>query len=990
MTRRRGAWAGALAAAAVVLAAGEAAADWPMSRHDARRTAMVTTGKGNLTAPVPAWKFYTGGAVGFASVVTGDVDGDGLPEILFLQGSSFVGTRLDGTTLWETPLINGVAVKALADLDGDGVPELLVRLGLHQVAVLDGLTGVVDWLEPSTEIGIMGTILLHDLDGDGLPDLLLEDCGCCGAMGTVPGAVYSFAGNVQQPKLLWQLPYAACGGATTTTILDAEGNGGAQVLLGRAGGFDLLDGPSGKIVASTAAATQQPPASCVPAKITGSAAEQAVCLYDAATTDDSGHRVLAIGYTPTPSPALTVLWDQKIGAVDNGVAYAPGLVADLDGDGKPEVTVAAQDDASTWSTHVLDAATGTELGLISGHKLAGVAPVLPGGRSLVLTGELAGTAAWTFDRAKTPPIAQSFMLAGQSPILTPDYDLSLVSVNDKALVMADFTGDGVDDLVVTGAGGTLQILDLTGPMPVPVASAAPPANGGLEWMGAVDLMGKPGLVGGWNDGFFRAYNGALTVVNPPGAQMAGYWATAYLQTLDPTIVAGALVSGGPDAVLFTDAAGTLHALDASHADMKTPPVERWALPQTTGPVILPAGTSPAVVAIQQVPQSNPATHQIVGLGPDGSTVWTAPLAGITLTDLVTGNLDGDGVPDVLVQWGATADNAATLRNRAISGASGATIWDGKTFGPPNGSPAGASAADWNGDGVDDLFLQNLGTHVLSGKDGSEIGAGTTEMAPACMPVVFDVNGDGADEIVLQAGETVVRELSHDLTKQLYASTDTQATILYGALAQCPGGTRLVEGTYFYHTARLTLTDFAAQTATTMILAGGQSFPDEMTAQASGAVLGVLTAVSVHQNLSGQGHPSAVLGSTDGWLYSVNPCTGDLEYSVAFKNAVGSVAFADTDGDGLDEILVECADGYLYDLKQPVQMGTGGAGGTGGGATGGGGTGGQGGNIELPIITGRATCACDVPGRDAEGMLGVSVGCAAVALATARRRVRRRR
>ena len=83
---------GVVAGAGVLLAGVDASADWPMARHDARRTASAT-GKGNLTAPVTTWKYYTGGAVGFNGVITGDVDGSGLPEIFFIRGSGLVDSR---------------------------------------------------------------------------------------------------------------------------------------------------------------------------------------------------------------------------------------------------------------------------------------------------------------------------------------------------------------------------------------------------------------------------------------------------------------------------------------------------------------------------------------------------------------------------------------------------------------------------------------------------------------------------------------------------------------------------------------------------------------------------------------------------------------------------------------------------------------------------------------------------------------------------------
>jgi hypothetical protein len=63
-----------------------------------------------------------------------------------------------------------------------------------------------------------------------------------------------------------------------------------------------------------------------------------------------------------------------------------------------------------------------------------------------------------------------------------------------------------------------------------------------------------------------------------------------------------------------------------------------------------------------------------------------------------------------------------------------------------------------------------------------------------------------------------------------------------------------------------------------------------------------------------GRPSSVVGSSDGYLYAVNPCDGTLDFALNMGAAVGQPVFGDTDGDGNDEILVTVADGYLYDIK----------------------------------------------------------------------------
>ncbi len=47
----------------------------------------------------------------------------------------------------------------------------------------------------------------------------------------------------------------------------------------------------------------------------------------------------------------------------------------------------------------------------------------------------------------------------------------------------------------------------------------------------------------------------------------------------------------------------------------------------------------------------------------------------------------------------------------------------------------------------------------------------------------------------------------------------------------------------------------------------------------------------------------MVGSSDGWLYAIDPCQGTLTFAYNFNAPVGEPVFGDTDGDGFDEILV---------------------------------------------------------------------------------------
>ncbi|MFT3775376.1 MAG: VCBS repeat-containing protein [Minicystis sp.] len=866
MTRSRGflAAAGLLAGGFAASIALPASADWPMSRHDAQRTA-AAKGKSNITNPVPTWRFPLGGALFQGQALVADSDGDQKPEFYFVRGSSAVGKRLDDSVILHSPSMGITGVQALADLDGDGKPELVVSVGTNQLAVIDGATGDVDWVLPATELGVASGTLVADLDGDGLPELLVQDCGCCAVMGSIPGAVYSFAGNAKAPKVLWQLPYAQCGGSSSTTIVDADGDGKNEVLMGRMDGFDLLDGKNGKPKASLTFGANLQLSACQAAKITGAPGEQVVCVYGNSTGDDSGHTVFALGYSASP-PSLSVLWSRKVGAYDQILGVKPGMIADLDGDGLKEVTIAAQSSPTSWTTFVLDAATGAVLTTLDGHELAATAPILSGGRRLILTEEADGIAGWSFTRKPTPKATSLWQITGQNTLGFRDYALSAKSSVKNGLVTVDLTGDGTPDLItVDTVDGTVRVLDASSGAvapPVVAGAGAPPMNEGLLWSAPTTVQGQPALVAGFSDGVFHLKglkNGAIVDIVPPTTHFDGFYSTSFWRSQGGAPVVAKLRDGQTDSVLVTNAAGTLHVLDATKADAMTPPVERWSRPRTTAPMVLPnlKGSSAGVVLVEQQPiASNPPKQQVSALDADGAPFWVSPIDGGSWSDLVAGNLDGDGKGDVILSWGTGADGFTTVRTRAISGASGATLWEA-----PKPLPifefTGATLHDWDGDGRDDVFVEVKGLHVLSGQNGAEISPAPVESTQNGMPLIADLNQDGAPEVVLQGGYSKVTVLSSNLAQVLYQSQDTQGTIQYGALARCPGGDKLVEGTYFYHTARLTITELDLSVvgkAATMFLAGGQKFADEGAATAAGVYQGVLTAVSVHEDSHGARPP----------------------------------------------------------------------------------------------------------------------------------------
>lgn len=133
---------------------------------------------------------------GHALAVAGDVDGDGLSELIVGApgddsagldvGRVFLLRGKDGVLLqtWTGEAVEdffGAAVAGPGDVDGDGVPDVLVGAYRHDTGgtragrayVFSGATSlplhVIDGLAPGDEFGV-GVAAVGDVDGDGRPD----------------------------------------------------------------------------------------------------------------------------------------------------------------------------------------------------------------------------------------------------------------------------------------------------------------------------------------------------------------------------------------------------------------------------------------------------------------------------------------------------------------------------------------------------------------------------------------------------------------------------------------------------------------------------------------------------------------------------------------------------------------------------------------------------------------------------------------------------
>lgn len=219
-----------------------------------------------------------------AHLAAGDLDGDGLPEIVALQSVfGSVAYHVDGSLYWESsepslanrgprPFNKAISgAPSIADLDGDGLPEVL--FGRVVVSGQDGSTlwngdagygingeifGPIDCVLDVEDDGILevvaGNTMYEGLDGRvrwqaDIPDgwcavgEVLDTSGGPEIVLVASGRVYVLAS--QTGALLWEqlVPgggnFLALGGAPTIADFDADGR--AEIAMANGAHYVLLD-----------------------------------------------------------------------------------------------------------------------------------------------------------------------------------------------------------------------------------------------------------------------------------------------------------------------------------------------------------------------------------------------------------------------------------------------------------------------------------------------------------------------------------------------------------------------------------------------------------------------------------------------------------------------------------------------------------------------------------------------------------------------------
>jgi len=205
----------------------------------------------------PGWPYYWDDTQ-FASPALADLDGDGVTDAVLAGDSSpgppvdwsggFVrALRGDGSEIWEYKITEIVrSSPSIGDVNGDGIPDVVFGAGNFystsdstKIFVLNGVTGALEW---SRDLGAqtLASPTLADFNGDGRLDIAIGLWA-----GTNQGQVYVMNGT--NGSNMTGYPRSSGGGAVLgqLTTADLNGDGKQDLVVPTGGGIFAYDGNTG-------------------------------------------------------------------------------------------------------------------------------------------------------------------------------------------------------------------------------------------------------------------------------------------------------------------------------------------------------------------------------------------------------------------------------------------------------------------------------------------------------------------------------------------------------------------------------------------------------------------------------------------------------------------------------------------------------------------------------------------------------------------------
>jgi len=906
-------------------------ADWPMRRHNPQRTALAP-GVSDIDRPAPRWRYFLGGTLSSNQYQATDVNGDGRKEVVFVAAGRLIAKnpQLD-SVIWETANYEFLRIDLIADLDRNGFLEIVAASNAGQELVLDARSGEILWSTPAGFLGAVGAVRFADIDGDGLMEMYVTDVAC-GNVGSNPqsAAVYSFASGAAQPLEICRLQTSTrdyyCG--ANDTLVDIDGDGRLEIM---ALGWRNLYFYSTEPEAGVCQLKHQLAVTSLPhgqaqvdfADVDGDGLPE-VYLYsnNNYTASINSRRVLMIEYD-SQNQRLRQGWEFSVVDVENDRhQFHSDSLGDLNGDGRYEVTTSLYRAATgKWTLYVLDTRSGGVIASRENYYLTGMADLDGDGEPEILAQKVSPSRYCAMDLS-AGTIEELWCQSGLSAASVFDPIQRLDRSANQRTLMMDVDQDGLKELIVRVGSTAVRAVDPAGGAEK-YSYTVPEGTLVQTWEPFADVTrsGEQILLGR-SDGFLVVLGHQFEPTNQdeyqPGMRVGGYY-TGF-NGYGHVPVAADIDRDGVANVLVRNTRGELLWLKPdANSSWINPPAIPWKISGGFYPALVQWDEDPQLELIQARGSRVEVLDFTGGFSP--ATVWSVDLSPLSVhLDATPLDADGDGKWDLLVSLSNPSGGLG--QHNVLRHQNGARLWAQDYQQVVAGSSFQFNAAvELNNLPGQDIVTGIRGRlHALSGSDGAQLADLVYYHAT---PLVVDVNEDGKAEVLPSGthGSTIYAYRADPALQTplvpYWTGSDTQTQYRQlAALARCTDGLRHIQARY--RSPRVVFRDAATGQAIGQapVFAGGKQYVNEEEALAAGDRPGFVGNINVHQALHGAG-PAAVFGSTDGWLYAADACTGQLLWSLQFRYPVGEPIFADTDGDGKDEIIVSVGDGYLYGLDREV-------------------------------------------------------------------------
>jgi hypothetical protein len=794
----------------------------------------------NTTAPgattptfAPAENFATGSVA--RSVAVADLNGDGKLDLVVVNRNSnsvsvLLNTTAPGATTASFATHQDFATGtdpysvAIADLNGDGKPDLAVaNLSSSSVSVFVNTTAPgasTPTFAPKQDFATPGAfnsvlVAAADVNGDGRPDLITSASGASVLLNTTtPGsATVSFAPN--------QVVNNSTG---FLAVGDLNGDGRPDIVGSAVHGVDVLLNTTapGAATASFALAGQfltgtvgSPEAATI-ADLNGDGKP------DIVADDLYGTAVLV---NTTAPGAATMSFNSE--SFTSGFRPFSLAVADLNGDGRPDVVVAHEKEGrpNTPSVSVLLNTTVLGAGTITPDFPQAATAAASSEPFSVAVGDLNGDGlpdlVVTNESSNSVSVFLNTTAPGAStPSFAPKQDFT-TGAQPEFVAIGDLNGDGLPDLAVAdfGSNSVSVLLNTTAPGATTPSFAAHHdfTTGSNPYSVAIGDLNGDGLPDLVTANFNSSSVSVLLNTTAPGATTPSLAARQDFTTgITPSAVAIGdfngdgipdLVTANRDAnsvsvLLNTTAPGAATLTFAAHQDFAT-----QSSPRSVAIGDLNGDGLPDLAVANSAFNANSVSVLLNTTAPGATTPSFAAhqdfTTGINPFSVAIVDLNGDGKRDLAVA-NSGANTVSVLLNTTAPGATTSTFAASQDF-TTAGSAYSVAIGDLNGDGRPDLAVANRSSNNVSVLLNNPVtivrstATGTITESDSPTTVQFSVASETVDE------NTTDHESAFSVTVSLSAVSSTDTTVPFTLSGTAERGT-----------------DYDGVTASPLVIAAGQT------------------------------------------------------------------------------------------------------------------------------------------------------------------------